>query len=216
MIGALLSQDVRLALGGGAVLPLIFAAIVLSLFGVGLAPDPAAAAQLAPSILWVTLLLSALLSLERLIEPDARDGTLDLLILELGSMPVALVKLVVHWLTTLVPLMLLLPLTSLFLALPLDLLATLALSLVIGSPAVSALAVLGAALALSARRGAVLAPVLLLPLLLPLFLFAIGAVARQAEGGCPAEGLYFLTAGSIATVLVAPPAAAGALRLAVE
>lgn len=216
MIRALIGQDLKLAWAGGALLPLVFAALMLSLFGLGLARTPEAAAALAPILLWLTLLLSALLSLERLLEADARDGTLDLVLIEAGGLPLAFAKILVHWLTTLVPLLILLPLASLFLSMPLDLLPLLGLTLLVGSPAVSALATLGAALTLIARRGAVLAPVLLLPLLVPLFLFAIGALNRAQAGGSAAEGLYFLAAASIGALVVAPPAIAGALRLAVE
>lgn len=216
MIAALLRQDLGLGFSSGAALPLIFAGLVITLFGVGLAQAPDEAAFLAPTIFWVSLLLSALLNLERLIQPDLHDGTLDLLLLELGALPLALAKILVHWLTSLLPLLLLLPLAGLFLSLPWDLVTTLGITLAIGSPALSALATLGAALTLVARRGAMLAPVLLLPLLVPVFLFGIGAVIRQAQGGSPLEGIYFLAAASVLALLIAPLAVAGALKLAVE
>ena len=215
MIAALIRQDFRLALSGGALLPLVFALIMLALAGVGLARGDISS-QLAAVLFWLSLLLSALLNLERLLEQDARDGTLDLLMLEAGPFSIAAAKILLHWLTAIVPLLALTPLASLFLSLPPDQLPLLLATLLIGSPAISALAGLGAALTLMAQRGSVLAPVLLLPLLIPLLLFGIGAMERAGQGASPAEGLYFLAAASLLALLVAVPATAGALRLATE
>ncbi len=212
---ALLARDVRLATraGGSAALALAFFAAVATLVPLGVGADMKLLARVAAGVLWVAAVLAALLSLDRLFQADFEDGSLDLIALApLSLETTAAVKIAAHWLTTGLPLTLLSPLLGLMFGLPPGAILTLTLSLLIGTPAVSALGAVGAGLTLSIRRGGLILPLLVLPLLAPAVIFGAGAVQAMLDG--IANGaLLLLAAFSLAAVLLSPFAAAAAVRL---
>ncbi|MGZ5923021.1 MAG: heme exporter protein CcmB [Rhizomicrobium sp.] len=215
MIGALLWRDMRLATraGGSAALALAFFAAVATLVPLGVGADLKLLARVASGVLWVAAVLAALLSLDRLFQADFDDGSLDLLALSpLPLETVSAVKIAAHWLTTGLPLTLLSPLLGGMFGLPMAATETLALSLLIGTPSVSALGAIGAGLTLSIRRGGLILPLLVLPLLAPAVIFGAGAVQSTLDG-LSDGALLFLGAFSVAATLLSPFAAAAAVRL---
>jgi heme exporter protein B len=215
MIMALLFRDIRLATrsGGSAVLALAFFAAVATLVPLGIGVDLKLLAQVAAGVLWVAAVLSALLALDRLFQADFEDGSLDVIALSPVSLEmIAATKIAAHWLTTGLPLALLSPLLALMFGLPPPAIAALSTSLLIGTPAVSALGAIGAALTLSIRRGGLILPLLILPLLAPAVIFGAGAV-QEVLDGLAGGALLFLAAFSVATTLLSPFAAAAAVRL---
>lgn len=213
---ALLTRDVRLALreGGALGTALGFFLVVVALLPLGLGPDLNLLSRIAAGVLWIALLLAALLSLPRMLEADHEDGGLELL--ATGPLPLEatlLVKSLAHWLTTALPLTLAAPLLGLLLNLDIALVPTLVLAMLIGTPAVSLLGALGAALTLRSRRGGLLLAVLMLPLYVPTLVFGIGAVEATAlaTGGTRAA-LLLLGSVSLIAVVVGPIAAAAAVR----
>ena len=215
MIGALVLRDLRLATraGGSAALALAFFAAVATLVPLGVGADLRLLARVAAGVLWVAAVLSVLLSLDRLFQADFDDGSLDLLALSpLSLETIAAVKIAANWLTTGLPLTLLSPLLGGMFGLPLAANGALVLSLLIGTPAVSALGAIGAGLTLSIRRGGLILPLLVLPLLVPAVIFGAGAVQSGLDG-LSSGALLFLGAFSVATMLLSPFAAAAAVRL---
>ncbi|MEX0970605.1 MAG: heme exporter protein CcmB [Paracoccaceae bacterium] len=212
---ALLLRDLRLALrsGGGAGLGLAFFLIVVMLVPFGIGPDTALLARVAPGVLWVAALLACLLSLDRLFQADAEDGSLD--IIALSPLPlelVVLVKALAHWLTTGLPLVLAAPVLAVTLNLPADGYGWLVASLLAGTPALSALGAFAASLTVGLRRGGLLLSLLVLPLYIPTLIFGARCAANAANGQ-PALPAFLLLAGlSLATLALAPFAAAAALR----
>ena len=212
---ALLSRDIRLAVrtGGGAALALAFFACVVTLVPLGVGADLKLLARIAGGVLWVAAVLAALLSLDRLFQADYEDGSLDLIALSPLSLELtSLAKIAAHWLATGLPLTIL----SALLAVLFDLSATgtaaLVISLLIGTPAVSAIGGIGAALTLSIRRGGLILPLIVLPLLAPAVIFGSGAVLA-AEDGLANGAFYFLAAFSLISVVLSPFAAAASVRL---
>ena len=215
MIGALLWRDVRLATraGGSAALALAFFAAVATLVPLGVGADLKLLARVAAGVLWVAAVLAALLSLDRLFQADFDDGSLDLLALSpLSLETVSATKIAAHWLTTGLPLTILSPLLGGMFGLPMAATGTLALSLLIGTPSVSALGAIGAGLTLSIRRGGLILPLLVLPLLAPAVIFGAGAVQSTLDG-LSDGALLFLSAFSVAATVLSPFAAAAAVRL---
>jgi heme exporter protein B len=213
---AVLARDLRLALrsGGGAGLGLAFFLIVVLLVPFGVGPDPATLARVAPGTLWVAALLACLLSLDRLFQTDAEDGTLD--ILALAPLPLeALValKALAHWLTTGLPLVLAAPLLGLTLSLPAPAYGWLVASLAAGTPALSFLGAVGAAVTVDLRRGGLLRSILVLPLYVPTLIFGARAAAAAASGDDPWPAFLLLAGLSLAVLALAPFAAAAALRV---
>jgi len=212
----LLTRDIRLAArsGGGAALALSFFALLATLMPLGVGADLKLLARIAGGVLWVGAVLAALLSLDRLFQGDFDDGSLELI--ALSPLPLeltALAKIAAHWLSTGAALTLLSPLLALLFNLPVDATAILFVSLLIGTPAVSAIGAIGAALTLSLRRGGLILPLIILPLLSPAVIFGAGAVAAKLDGFSPAGGLGLLGAFSLASVLLSPFAAAASVRL---
>src|ERR1700748_3503635 len=178
---SLLIRDLRLAArsGGSAALALAFFALVATLVPLGVGADLKLLARIAGGVLWVGAVLAALLSLDRLYQGDFDDGGLDLIALSpLSLEQVALAKLLAHWLSTGLPLTLLSPLLALLFGLPGDGTWALFFSLLIGTPAVSAVGAIGASLTLSLKRGGLILPLIILPLLAPVVIFGAGGVAR--------------------------------------
>jgi heme exporter protein B len=212
----LLQRDITLALREGAATgtALGFYMVVVAMMPLGLGPDLNLLARIAPGILWVGLLLAALLTLPRMFEADAEDGTLDAL--ALGPLPLELVclaKAVAHWLTTCIPLCLCAPVLGLMLNLDVAAYPVLLATLLVGTPAVSLLGSVGAALTLRARKGGVLIALLVLPLYIPTLIFGIAAIAAVVSPpGSFASSFLMMSAVSIVSLVVGPIAAAAALR----
>lgn len=218
MIAALLHRDLRLALRrpGDALGPLMFFTVVASLFPLAVGPDAALLRALAPGVIWVAALLAMLVSQYRLFESDLADGCLDQALLGPGgALAVVVAKVLAHWLLTGLPLVLASPLLALQYGLDGGTGAVLALSLLIGTPVLSLLGALGAALTLG-LRGHVLLVLVLLPLCLPTLIFGSAAVVASVQGLSPLPHLCLLGALLLVMSLGAPWAAALALRLAIE
>jgi heme exporter protein B len=216
---ALIARDLRLARRQGAdvAMTLAFFVVVVALFPLGLGPTPALLARIAGGVLWVTALLAAMLSFDRLFQQDADDGGLDLL--ALSGMPlvlVALAKAVAHWLTTGLPTVLLAPLLALTLDLPAAAYPALVTGLLLGTPTVSLLGTVGAALVVGARRAGVLVALIVLPLTIPVLIFGVAAVEAGGAGLPIQPHLTLLAALLAAAIPLAPLAAGAALRQAVE
>lgn len=216
---ALVARDLRLARRQGAdvAMTLAFFVVVVALFPLGLGPTPTLLARIAPGVLWVTALLAAMLSFDRLFQQDADDGGLDLLALSgLPLAVVALAKAVAHWLTTGLPTVLLAPLLGLSLNLQAEAYPALVAGLLVGTPTVSLFGTVGAALVVGARRAGVLVALIVLPLTIPVLIFGVAAVEAGAAG-LPARPHLLLMAAMLAGALpLAPLAAGAALRQAVE
>lgn len=211
-----LRRDLLLAVRGQSelVLPLLFYLLVVTLVPLAVSPDAATLAGLAPGIIWVGALLATLLSLERLFRSDFEDGSLDLLLLSPAPLPVlVLAKVLAHWLTTGLPLLLIAPLLALLLALPERALATLLTTLALGTPVLSFIGAVGVGLTVSVRRGGGLLALLVLPLYVPVLIFGANAVSAAADGLPVAGQIYMLGAFLALAMSLAPIAAAGALRI---
>jgi heme exporter protein B len=214
--GALLGRETRLALrsGGGAGLGVAFFLIVALMMPFGVGPEPDRLATVATGTLWIGALLACLLSLDRLFQADLEDGSLD--ILALSPLPLeALVALkgLAHWLTTGLPLVVAAPVLGLTLNLPAPAFPWLVASLAIGTPGLSFLGAVGAALTLGIRRGGLLLSILVLPLYIPTLIFGARAVTAAAEGQDPGPAMLLLAGLTLAILAVAPFATAAILRL---
>ena len=219
VFSAVLGRDLRLAARRGvdALLPLAFFAVAVSLFPLGVGPEPNTLRQIAPGVLWVCALLAAMLSVTQLYAGDQADGSLEQMMLAGPSaLPVAIAKAVSHWLLTGLPLVLIAPLFGVMFDLSGRSIAALCASLLLGTPILSLLGNLGAALTLGVRNGGVLLILLIVPLCIPALIFGSGAVSA-VESGSSARGHFsLLGALFIATGLLAPIATAAALRIATE
>lgn len=215
---ALLLRDLRLAarLGGGGGMAVFFFLVVVAIVPLGVGPDKALLSLIAPGMLWVALLLAALLTLDRLFQADFEDGSLDLL--SMGVLPlelVAVAKALGHWLTTGLPLVVAAPLLGLLLNLPVASFPALLLAMLVGTPALSFLGAIGAALTVGVRRGGLLASLLVLPFYIPVLIFGVGAAEAASagfEGDAGFQSLLFLGAVTLGSFVLGPIGAAAALR----
>jgi len=216
---AILKRDLRLALRQGAdtLVVVLFFVLTVTLFPFGVGPEPDVLARIASGVIWVTALLASLLSLERLFQTDYEDGGLDLLVLApVGLESMVLAKCLAHWLTTGVPLIVAAPLLALFLDLPADGLGGLLLAMLLGTPTLTLVGAIGAALVLGARRGGVLISLLVLPLYVPVLIFGVAAVDGAVAGFPMRPHLMVLGGLFLGALVLAPWASAAALRQAVE
>lgn len=217
---ALIRRDVRLALADSGSLgtALGFYLLVVAILPLGLGPDLKLLSRIAPGLLWVALLLSALLSADRIFQRDAEDGSLD--VMALGPLPLELLagaKSLAHWLTTALPLVLIAPLLGLMLNLEARAYGPLMLTMLAGTPAVSFLAAVGAALTTGLRRGGLLLSLIVLPLYIPILVFGVSAMETAVMGpGSFWTPFAILAALSLASMALAPIAAAAALRLQLD
>jgi heme exporter protein B len=212
---ALLKRDMKLAFraGGGATLAMVFFALVATLFAFGVGAEQALLARIASGVLWVSAALAALLSLDRLFQADYEDGSLDVLALSPMSLEMAsAAKILAHWLTTGVPLVVLSPVLGLMLNLPQQGYLPLAASLLIGTPALSAVGAIGAALTIAIRRGGLILALIVMPLIIPALIFGAGAVSDTIDA-MDRSGFLFLAGFSLAAVALSPFAAAASVRL---
>ena len=213
---ALFIREWRIArrVGGGASIGVAFFLILVTIMPFALGPDLALLARLGPAILWIAALLATLLGLDRLFQADADDGSLDVLITaKLPLELVVLVKCAAHWTASALPLVIVSPLFGLMLAMEAKPLAFVALSLVAGTPALTMIGAIGAALTVSLRRGGLLMAVLVLPLAIPVLIFGVSAASAASGGAAPfAMPFLMLCAFSLGAIALAPFAAAAALR----
>ena len=194
-----------------------FFVIVVSLFPFGIGPEMQLLRAIAPGVVWVAALLASMLSLGRLFATDYPDGTLEQLLI--SPQPLFLVvfgKVLAQWLVSEVPLVLLAPLIGIQFGLEADALFILSLSLLIGSPVLSLIGAIGAALTLGLRGGGVLIAVLILPLYIPVLIFGAGAVDASIMGASPLPHLYLLGALLVLAVVFSPWATAADLRISME
>ncbi len=215
----LVARDLRLAVrdGGAIGTALGFFLVVVALMPLGLGPDLNLLGRIAAGILWIALLLAALLSLGRIFETDYDDGTLE--VLATGSLPLELVaaaKALAHWLSTGIPLALLAPVLGILLNLDLKAYPVLIATMLAGTPAVSFLGSIGAALTLKARRGGLLLALVVLPFYIPTLIFGISAVGAAAGPGGFGASFLILLAISLASLVLGPLAAAAALRIQLQ
>lgn len=216
---ALLLRDLKLAIRrrGELLNPILFLFIVVSLFPLGIGPDPNVLAGIASGVIWVAALLATLLSLDGVFRGDFEDGTLEQLAISPHPLGVlVLAKVLAHWLITGFPLILVSPLLAGLLNLDGESTVVLLESLALGTPFLSLIGTIGIALTVGLRRGGMLLTLLILPLYVPVLIFATGAVDAAASGFSPAGHLMMLAALLLGAISLAPLAAGAALRISIE
>ena len=214
---ALVLRDLRLLWRrrGDSLQPALFAVLVVVLFALGVGGGPQALSKVAAAVLWVAVLLAGLLSLDTLFRGDAEDGSLEQWLL--APVPLAwlvAVRVFTHWTTTAVPLIVAVPVLGELLHLPREQMPVLLVSLALGTPLLSLLGAVVAALTVGMRRSGVLVALLALPLYVPVLVFGAGAVAASAQGLDAVGALLLLGAGLVLALVLAPLTAAAALRIA--
>ncbi len=219
-LSALLLRDLRLAVrvGGGAFIGVLFFLIVVTLVPFAIGPDLALLARIGPAILWLGALLANLLALDRLVAMDLEDGSLDLILTARAPLELTLAaKAIAHWLTTGLPLVVAAPLLGLLLNLGPEATGAVALTLLAGTPALTFIGLIGAALTVALRRGGLLLAVLVLPLTVPVLIFGVAAANAAITGPLPfGTPFSILCALTLASVVLGPFAAAVALRQALD
>jgi heme exporter protein B len=216
---ALMRRDLRLAwrTPGESATVVLFFVLACVLFPLGVGPEPNTLARIATGVIWVMALLASLLSFERLFQLDAEDGSLDLIVLSPAPLSLLVLgKCAAHWLITGLPLIVVSPLLGVLLNLPAEAYLALLAALALGTPVVSLIGAIGAALTLGARRGGVLLPLLILPLYVPVLIFGVAAVEASVAGLSPRPHLLILGAILALSLPLAPLAATLAVRQAVE
>ncbi|MDA8230407.1 MAG: heme exporter protein CcmB [Magnetospirillum sp.] len=217
--GEIVRRDLRLALrqGSDSVMVVTFFVLTVVLFPFGIGPEANILARVAPGVLWVTALLASMLSLDRLFQADYEDGSLELLVLTPTPLEVVVAaKVVAHWLTTGLPLLAAAPVLAVLLNLDAAGFKILLLTMLVGTPILSLVGAVGAALVLGARRGGVLLSLLILPLYVPVLIFGVGAIDATLQGLEPRAHLLILGGMLAGALALAPWAAAAALRQALE
>lgn len=200
-----------------ALTSLFFFIIVVSLFPLGVGPEPNQLRMMAPGILWVAALLASMLSLGRMFSFDYLDGTLEQMLV--GAAPLGVIvagKILAHWLVSGFSLVLMAPVLGVMFDLPGEALRVLVVSLLLGTPILSLIGAVGAALTLGVRGGGVLVSLLVLPLYVPVLIFGAGAVGAQAAGMGGQAHLMLLGAFLVVAALFAPWATAAGLRISME
>lgn len=214
-----LVRDLRLAFrrSGQSLLPLFFLFAVIVLIPLGVGPGPDLLARTAPGMIWVAALLASLLALEQLFRPDLDDGSLEQWFVgrRSGYVPV-LARLVSYWIVTGLPVIAFSPLAAVMLNLPGRALETLVISLVVGTPALALIGALAAALTLTTRGSGALLAILVFPLVVPLLIFATGAVSLAADGMDPGAHLGLQAAFTILVITLAPFGIRAALKMNLE
>lgn len=219
MFWRVLKRELRIAFRSGSEIinPLWFFLIVITLFPLGVGPEPALLARIAPGVVWVAALLSSLLALERLFRDDYLDGSLEQLLLLPTPLPLTVLgKVGAHWVITGLPLLLLSPLVALLLSLDFNSWRAVALTLLLGTPTLSFLGAIGVGLTVGLRRGGVLLSLLVLPLAVPVLIFASAAIEAAGQG-LPIDGYLAILGAMLAgSATLAPFATAAALRVSVH
>jgi heme exporter protein B len=218
-VGQVIRRDLLLAVRqrSDVANTLLFFVVVVTMVPLGVGPEPETLRTIAPGMVWVAALLASILSLNRLFAHDLADGTLEQMLLAPEPLAATVLgKVAAHWLVTGVPITAMaVPLGVMF-DLPADAAATLAAALALGTPALSLIGAVGAALTLGLRGGGVLLSLLVLPLYVPVLIFGAGAVEAVAGGLSPQAHLLLLTAFSLVAAVLAPWAIAAALRISLE
>jgi heme exporter protein B len=215
-LGALLARELRLAvrIGGGGAMGLVFFLMLVTVVPFAIGPDLNLLSRIGPAILWIAAALATLLGLDRLFQADAEDGSLDLIMM--GDLPleaVVVVKAFAHWLTTGLPLALAAPLFGLLLAVPPEGLAAVTATLLVGSPALTFIGTIGAALTASLRRGGLVLSILVLPLMVPVLIFGVSAANTATGGTVPFLTPFLVLCGlTLFSIVLGAFGAAGALR----
>lgn len=215
----LLKRDLLLAMRHRAEMinPLLFFVLVTSLFPLGIGAEPALLRAVGPGVIWVAALLAALLSLEGIFRSDFEDGTLEQFLL--SSHPVSvlvLAKVLAHWLITGLPLLLVSPLLGVLLGLPGDAIVILLVTLALGTPVLSLIGAIGVALTVGLRKGGMILSLLVLPLYIPLLIFAASAVDTAAAGFPVSAHLSLISALLVLALSLSPFATAAALRVSLS
>ena len=216
---AIIRRDLSLVIrqGSDAFVVLIFFVVTVALFPLGVGPDPLILQNLASGIVWVSALLAAMLSLDRLFQTDYDDGSLELLVLSPYPLElVVLCKCLVHWLTTGLPIMLISPVLALMLNIKTGAFLYLISSMALGTPIISLLGAVGAALVLGSRRSGVLIALLIIPLTIPILLFGVAAIQAATEGYSASSPLMFLGALLLFSIALCPWVIASSLRQVVS
>ena len=217
---ALVARELRLALrvGGGALIGVLFFLAVVTVVPFGMGPDLNLLSRVGPAILWIGALLSTLLGLDRLFQADRDDGSLDLILMAGRPMElVVLAKCLAHWVATGVPLVLAAPVLAVFLNLEPVAIGAVTLTLVVGTPALTLIGAIGAALTVSLRRGGLLLAVLVVPLAIPVLIFGVSAADAAVSEPMPfMTPFLILCALSLISAVVGPVAAAAALRFSAD
>ncbi len=219
MFWASFCRDIQLGLRHGAELvnPLVFFLIIITFIPLGVSPQGSVLALLAPGLLWVIALLASLLSLDGLFRSDFDDGTLEQLMVSPQPLAwIVLAKVLAHWVMTGLPLALLAPLLGMMLSLPAEGYGPLVLSLLIGSGSLSLVGAIGAALTVALRKGGLLLSLIVMPLYVPVLIFGSGAVRNAVDGFSVAGPMAILGVFFCTSLLLAPLAAAGALRISIN
>ena len=215
-LAALLLRDMRLAVrvGGGALMGVLFFLLVVTMVPFGVGPDLRLLARIGPAILWIGALLATLLGLDRLLAADHDDGSLDLILMSHAPLELAVAaKALAHWLTTGLPLVIAAPLLGIFLNIDGSAIGVVALTLLVGTPALTCIGLIGAALAVALQRGGLLLPVLVLPLTVPVLIFGIAAGDAAILNAAPfGASFLILIALTLMSVVIGPFAAAAVLR----
>ncbi|WP_377294434.1 heme exporter protein CcmB [Rhizobium sp. SG2393] len=213
---ALLVRDLRLSVraGGGALIGILFFMTVVAVIPFGVGPDLNLLARIGPAILWIGALLAALLGLDRLFQAEREDGSLDLLLMQETPLIVTVfVKCLAHWLSSGLPLALAAPLLGLFMNMDATAIGAAMLTLVVGTPAITFIGAVGAAVAVSLPRGGLLVSILVLPLAIPVLIFGVSASYAAVEDPAPfLPPFLILIAITLFFAVIGPLAAAAALR----
>jgi len=213
---ALFLRDMRLTVrvGGGALIGVVFFLMVVTLVPFAIGPDLVLLGRIGPAILWLGALLATLLGLDRLLTTDFEDGSLDLILMAPVSLEVAIaIKALAHWLTTGLPIVIAAPLLGILLNVGPESTGAVALTLFAGTPALTFIGVIGAALTVALRRGGLLLPVLVLPLNIPVLIFGVSATNAAVSGPAPFGAPFaVLCALTLMSVVIGPVAAAIAVR----
>lgn len=216
---SLVRRDIQLAIRQGSALTmtLSFFVIAVTLFPLGVGPELNVLARIGPGVLWVGALLSCMLTLDRIFQADFEDGSLEqLLIGPLPALFVVLGKILAHWLTSVLPLILITPLLAVSLNMHSDGIIAMVGALLVGTPVLSLIGGVGAALTVAMRRGGVLLSILVLPLYIPVLIFGVAAVEAAIALLPVAPHIMLLGGLALGALVVCPVAAAAALRLATE
>ncbi len=215
----ILRRDLRLAFGRGnnAMVVLLFFIVTVTLFPLGIGPEAEILARIAGGTVWVAALLAAMLSLDMLFQSDLEDGSLEMLALSPSPLSLTvLAKCLAHWLATGLPVTIAAPLLAMLMQLPAEGYVTLVAAMALGTPSLSLIGAVGAALTVGVRRGGVLLSLLVLPLYIPILIFGVGAVEAATVGIGASPHLLILGAMLLASLALTPWAAAAALRVALE
>lgn len=215
----IIRRDLRLALrqGSDSVMVVTFFVLTVILFPFGIGPEANILERVSPGVLWVTALLASMLSLDRLFQADYEDGSLELLALTPTALEVLVIgKVIAHWLTTGLPLMIAAPVLAVLLHMNGEGFLSLLVTMLLGTPSLSLIGAMGAALVLGARRGGVLLSLLVLPLYIPVLIFGVGAIDAAVQGLEQSAQLLVMGGILLAALPLAPLAASAALRQALE